>query len=71
MSFLPRMSLPLTVKRPFESIAGRNRCVSKPPPLVDGIAFGVFCARASRGAARRETTSPAPRQQAWTARWRR
>src|SRR6185295_15534713 len=41
MSFAPRTSLPLVVKNPFESIAGRNRCVSRPSPL-----FGVTCARA-------------------------
>src|SRR5580658_2897489 len=41
-SLAPRTSLPLTVKSPFESIAGRKRCVSKPLPLLAGTALGVL-----------------------------
>ena len=57
-SFAPRMSLPLTENSPFESIAGRNRWVSKPLPLAEGMTFGVDCARACRTTPERPRTTP-------------
>ena len=34
MSLAARMSEPLTLKKPFESTAGRNKCVSIPSPFA-------------------------------------
>src|SRR5262249_35126083 len=51
---------PFTEKRPLESIAGLKRCVSRPEPLLDGIAF---CARAGEAPARTvaiATPTPSP-----------
>src|SRR4030067_848747 len=36
MSFLPRMSVPLVWKKPFESRGGRNRGGAKPAPVPAG-----------------------------------
>jgi hypothetical protein len=56
------MSVPLTVRRPLESTAGRNTRRSKPPPLPSGMggAFEV-CADALGEAASeaRRATPPA------------
>src|SRR5579883_1155539 len=63
------MSVPLTEKSPFESIAGRNRCVSKPLPLALGITFGVDWASAPRAApeaASTALTASARRSNRWT-----
>src|SRR5689334_8415467 len=54
ISLAPSILLPLTVKNPFESIAGRNRRVSDPDRLVSGMLFrakeGLVCASAASAA---------------------
>src|SRR5258706_12560252 len=59
MSLAARMSDPLTLKNPFESTAGRKRCVSMPSPLAPFVGNRFSCARASpaRGPSRANATA--------------
>src|SRR4051812_10554222 len=69
MSFEPRMSAPLTEKKPLLSTAGRNRCRSIPAPFFGSTRFGDWAAagaapRASADAAAAAATAHRKRPRA-------